>query len=60
MDQLLVVISGTFITVICYVLSPIKLSAKILGLIERFGKGAADIPGTKTQKARSYYVRHLK
>lgn len=60
MDQLFVVLSGTFITVCYYILTPVKLSKVILNFIERLGRDNAATPGAKAWKARSYYDRNSK
>lgn len=60
MDQIIFVVTGTVITVVYYILSPVKLSERVLGILESLGKvNTAGIAG-KAQKARSYYVRFRK
>ncbi|MDO8721486.1 MAG: hypothetical protein Q7J31_04570 [Syntrophales bacterium] len=60
MDQIVFIIGGAFITLIYYIFSPISLSARLLGLLEQFGKSDAIHPVGKPAKARNYYVHHLK
>jgi len=60
MEQLLVVLAGTFITVCYYITTPVKLSQVILSFIERLGRNYAAMPGAKPRMARSYYVRNSK
>jgi len=59
MDQIIFVVGGTVITVAYYIISPVKLSARLLGLLERLGRNNAGV-AAKAQKIRSYYVRNLK
>ncbi|MEW6418764.1 MAG: hypothetical protein AB1480_11700 [Nitrospirota bacterium] len=60
MDQIIFVVLGTVITVSYYILSPVKLSEKILGWLERLGRIDTSGVGGKAQKVRSYYVRKCK
>ncbi len=60
MDQIIFVTAGTIVTVVYYILSPVKLSERGLGLVERLGKGSAGKTAGKPQKVRSYYVRNIK
>lgn len=60
MEQVLVVLSGTFITVCYYILTPVKLFKFVLNFIERLGRNTAAMPGGKPRMARSYYVRNSK
>ncbi len=60
MDQIIFVTAGTIVTVVYYILSPVKLSDRVVGLLERLGRtNNAGIAG-KAQKVRSYYVRNFK
>lgn len=59
MDQIIFVTAGSIVTVVYYILSPVKLSERALGLLERFGRTNAGI-ADKAQKARSYFVRNFK
>lgn len=60
MDQVIFVTAGAIVTVVYYILSPVKLSDRVLGLLERLGRtNTAGVAG-KAQKVRSYYVRNSK
>lgn len=60
MDQIIFVTAGTFITVVYYILSPVKLSDRVVGLLERLGRSNTARLANKAQKVRSYYVRNFK
>ena len=60
MDQIIFVTAGTFITVVYYILSPVKLSDRVVGLLERLGRSNTAGLANKAQKVRSYYVRNFK
>jgi hypothetical protein len=57
MDQIIFVIAGTVITVAYYILSPVKLSDRVTGLMEKLGKMNNTGIAVKEQKVSSYYVR---
>jgi hypothetical protein len=59
MEQVFIVVSGTVVTVLVYIMSPVRLSEWVLGFIERLGKGTTTT-GCKPQAARNFYVRNLK
>jgi len=60
MEQILVVLSGTFITVCYYIVTPVKLFQFAMNFIERLGRNTAAMPDGKPRMARSYYVRNGK
>ena len=60
MDLLIFVSAGTLVTVVYYILSPVKLSDRIAGLLEKLGRTNTAGVAAKAQKVRSYYVRNLK
>lgn len=60
MDQIIFVIAGTIVTVVYYILSPVKLSDRVVGLLERLGRTNTAGVTNKAQKVRSYYVRNFK
>ena len=59
MDLLIFVTAGTLVTVVYYILSPVKLSDRIVGLLEKLGRTNAGI-ADKARVVRSYYVRNFK
>ena len=60
MDLLIFVTAGTLVTVVYYILSPVKLSDRIVGLLEKLGRTNTASAADKAQKVRSYHVRNLK
>ena len=56
MDQIIFVTAGAIITVAYYIISPVKISDRIINLLERIGKMNAAGIAVKEQKVRSYYV----
>lgn len=60
MDLLIFVSAGTLVTVVYYILSPVKLSDRIVGLLEKLGRTNTASAADKAQKVRSYHVRNLK
>jgi len=60
MDQIIFVTAGTIVTVVYYILSPVKLSDRLLCILERFGRNKSDGVAGKAEKVRSYYVRNFK
>jgi hypothetical protein len=60
MDQIIFVAAGTIVTVVYYILSPVKLSERVVGLLEKLSRSKSTGVAGKAQKARSYYVRHFK
>lgn len=60
MDQMIFVTVGTFIVVSYYILSPVKLLDRVVGLLEKLGSTNTAGITNKAQKVRSYYVRNFK
>lgn len=60
MDQIIFVLSGTVVTVFYYILSPVKLSERFMGILERLGSVNTGRNAAKPQRARSYYVHGIK
>lgn len=60
MDQIIFVTAGAFITVMYYILSPVKLSDRVVGMLGKLGKSNTAGVADKAQKVRNYYVRNFK
>lgn len=60
MDQIIFVTVGTIVTVVYYILSPVKLLDRVVGLLEKLGRTNTAGIANKAQKVRSYYVRNFK